>query len=276
MSVAARKIIYIVSLSHSGSTILDMLLTTAKKAVGLGQVWTVLQETPLQSRERTCSCGARATDCEMWGAIIERLGQLPFDAPSRDRYRLVLERAAELYGPEIAVIDSSKNAQHLKVMAHEFTDIDVAVLHNIKDVRAFTVSTLDNLKRKGRRPLLAEKIFYQWYRDNRKSCEVATKLLCRPPVRVMYEGLCLSTDTVVARIAKSLGEAYIDTNIALDHGYTHIIAGNRLRLPEEGKAKQLAYDYRWFVRSEWLRPYALMRHVRRYNEQCLRELTNAA
>ena len=45
---------------------------------------------------------------------------------------------------------------------------------------------------------------------------------------------------------------------------------------DRGKAKQLAYDYRWMVRSEWLRPYLLMPMVRKYNEQCLRELGSVA
>jgi hypothetical protein len=36
-------------------------------------------------------------------------------------------------------------------------------------------------------------------------------------------------------------------------------------------AKGLAYDYRWLLRSEWVRPYFLMRPVRKYNEECLRQ-----
>jgi hypothetical protein len=92
----------------------------------------------------------------------------------------------------------------------------------------------------------------------------------------MYESLCLTTEPVVARLSESLGDEYVDTSAALNRGHTHIIAGNRLRLPTNGKAKQLAYDYRWMTRHEWLRPYLLMPMVRRYNEQCLRELGQAA
>ena len=92
----------------------------------------------------------------------------------------------------------------------------------------------------------------------------------------MYEGLCLATEAVADRLARALGENFIDTGATLDHGHTHIIAGNRLRLPEAGRAKQLAYDSRWMARSEWLRPYVLMPMVRKYNEQCLRELGNVA
>jgi hypothetical protein len=275
MSTRLRKIIYIVGLSHSGSTILDMLLTTAGKAVGLGQVWTVLREGPAHTRTRICSCGAPAPECEMWGAVIERLARLPSGAAQQDRYRVVLEAVDALYGEEVAIVDSSKHADNLALLS-EIPGVDLTVLHNMKDVRPFTISTLDNLARKGQGHPLPEKVFYQWYRDNRASYALAEKLTGRAPVRLMYEGLCLSTETVAGRLAGALGAAYIDTGAALNHGRTHIIAGNRLRLPEAGKVKQLAYDYRWMVRSEWLRPYLLMPMVRKYNEQCLRELGSVA
>ena len=275
MSTRLRKIIYIVGLSHSGSTILDMLLTTAGKAVGLGQVWTVLREDPAHTRTRICSCGASAPECEVWGAVLERLARLPDDAVQRDRYQVVLDVVGGLYGEEVAVVDSSKHADYLAVLS-EIPGVDLAVLHNMKDVRPFTISTLDNLARKGQGHPLPEKVFYQWYRDNRASYALAEKLIGRAPVRVMYEGLCLSTEAVTGRLAESLGADYIDIGATLNHGRTHIIAGNRLRLPESGKAKQLAYDYRWMVRSEWLRPYLLLPMVRKYNEQCLRELGNVA
>jgi hypothetical protein len=270
----ARRVIYIVGLSHSGSTVLDMLLTTAGKAVGLGQVWTVLREDGARTQGRVCSCGAPAPECKVWGAVIEGLARLPADALPQDRYRVVLGVVDRLYGPEVAIIDSSKHAEYLTVLASQSPGVDVTVLHNIKDVRPFTVSTLDNLLRKGQGRPLPEKIFYQWYRDNRASYALAERILGRPPVRVMYEGLCLATDAVVARIARSLGEDYVDTGAALTGGHTHIIAGNRLRLPEAGRTIELAYDHRWFARSEWLRPYMLMPMVRKYNEQCLRELAN--
>jgi hypothetical protein len=273
-SPTARKLIYIVGSSHSGSTVLDMLLTTGGKAVGLGQVWTVLREDPARTKARVCSCGAPAPECAIWGPVMERLLRLPDRAPPQDRYRIVLESVGRLHGPEISVIDSSKHVEYLAILASEMPDVNLTVLHNIKDVRPFTISTLDNLARKSLGRALPEKIFYQWYRDNRASYALAARLLGRPPVRVMYEGLCLATEAVAARLAEALGESYIDVDTALDCGHTHIISGNRLRLHDAVKAKRLAYDCRWLVRSEWLRPYMLMPMVRHYNEQCLRELGN--
>jgi hypothetical protein len=274
MSPTARKLIYIVGSSHSGSTVLDMLLTTGGKAVGLGQVWTVLREDPARTRARVCSCGTTAPECPIWGPVTERLLQLPNRAPLQDRYRIVLESVDRVYGQEISVIDSSKHADYLPILASEMPDLNLTVLHNIKDVRPFTISILDNLARKALGRALPERIFYQWYRDNRACYAFAARLLGRPPTRVMYEGLCLATEAVAARLAEVLGESYIDVDTALDCGHTHIISGNRLRLRDAVKAKRLVYDCRWLVRSEWLRPYMLMPMVRHYNEQCLRELGN--
>jgi hypothetical protein len=272
MSPAARKLIYIVSLSHSGSTVLDMLLTTGRKAVGLGQIWTVIGESPSERRNRQCSCGKPAPECPIWGPILDRLEHLPDAAWTTERYRLVLEHVVALCGPDIAVVDSSKNPASLVEIKQALPELDVKVLHNVKDVRAFTVSTLDNAVRKGRRAGLPETIFWQWYCDNRRFYGQATQALGREPLRVLYEGLCLSTEKMAARINEDLGENYIDIAGPLDVGHTHIISGNRTRLPEAGKSKQLAYDYGWLSRTEWLRPYALLPMVRRYNEQNLRDL----
>lgn len=276
MPPTARKLIYIVGSSHSGSTVLDMLLTTRGKAVGLGQVWTVLGEDPTKMQERVCSCGVAAMECAIWRPVIDQLLRLPETTTPRDRYRLVLESVDRLYGPEVSVIDSSKHAEYLAILNSEMPQVSLTVLHNIKDVRPFTISTLDNFERKALGRALPEKIFYQWYRDNRASYALAAQLSGRPPVRVMYEGLCLATAAVAARLAGALGEDYIDVDADLNCGHTHIISGNRMRLREAAKLKRLAYDGRWLVRSEWLRPYMLMPMVRRYNEQCLRELANVS
>jgi hypothetical protein len=250
-----------------------MMLTTGGKAVGLGQVWTVLRESPERTLGRICSCGKSAPDCPVWGPVVATLAEEGATISPENRYRLVLESVAASYGDELAVIDSSKHASYLPVLADKIPGLKLKVLHNIKDVRAFTISTLDNAKRKANKRLLPEKVFLQWYWDNRNSYADAARALGQPPHRVMYEGLCLSTERVIDDLAKALGKRYIDADAPLHAGHTHIIAGNRLSRREGDEAKRLAYDYRWLMRSEWLRPYALLPMVRRYNERCLRELT---
>jgi hypothetical protein len=259
-------------LGHSGSTVLDLLLTTTRKAVGLGQVWNVLTEDAAQTRRRQCSCGASAPDCTFWSPILDRVkaGDLSY----ADRYRIILDNVDRLYGPGTAVIDSSKLVSPLGILAQEIPNVLLTVVHNIKDVRPFTISMLDNSERKGYRQESPEMIFYRWHRDNRRAQATATRLMQQPPVRVTYEGLCLATEAVADRLEKFLGDSFIDPHAPLDSGQAHIISGNRVRLATPGKLGHLSYDYRWLTRSEWLRPYFLMLPVRRYNEECLREWSN--
>jgi hypothetical protein len=264
-----RKIIYIAGCGHSGSTVLQMLLTTTGKAVGLGEIWNIVDENADRSRRRLCSCGARAPDCVFWAPVIERMASLGSAASRAERYRCVLDQVEALFGPDVAVVDSSKKARHLTALVAEVPGVDLAVLHNIRDVRPYTISTLNLYERKGYRRVLPETLFYHWYQVNRALQRTAGQVLGRPPVHVMHESLCLATDMVARRLAEALGDQYIDPRAALDSGTTHNINGNRLR--KHGKGQSLVYDYQWLMRGEWLRPYVLLPMVRKYNERCLRQ-----
>ena len=220
------------------------------------------------TRGRICSCGASAPECEFWGPVTEKLDLLAKSTASGNRYQLVLDRAESLYGRDTAIIDSSKQVVFLRTLLEQVPDVSLHVLHNIKDVRAFTISMLDNALRKDKSKAIPERIFLEWYRGNRKIAAAVSQLLGRSPLRITYEGLCLATGAVTEHIATALGEDYIDPTAELNAGNTHIISGNRLRVAQP---MTLKYDHRWLARSEWFRPYILLPMVRKYNEGCLRQ-----
>jgi hypothetical protein len=261
-------VIYVAGLGHSGSTLLDLLLGTAKKAVSLGQIWTVLREDPSKSEARICTCGAPAPECIFWRPILKEL-KSSHRSPESDRYRAVVARAEDLYGPKMAIIDSSKQVANLAILSR-LSELRLFVLHNVKDVRAFTVSMIDNAVRKSTSAGSPERLFLQWYRTNRAVHSEVSKRQGQPPLRISYEAICFATQTVADRVSDRLGDRYIDAKAALNSGLSHIISGNRFWLSNSNGA-DIAYDSRWFGRSEWLRPYVLMPMVRKYNEECLRE-----
>jgi hypothetical protein len=248
-----------------------MLLATGGKAISLGQIWNVLREDSLKTRTRFCTCGTPAPDCVFWGPIIERIDHAQAAISQGDKYRLVLERAKDLYGPQMTLVDSSKEITNFATLAKEVPELRLLLVHNIKDVRAFTISMIDNALRKQKRRPLPERLFLEWYRANRNVRSEVCRVLGRPPLQVTYEGLCLATRVVAERAAQFLGTQYIDLDAPLKSALTHIISGNRFRLSDSKEAASITYDYRWFGRSEWLRPYFLMPFVREYNEDCYRE-----
>jgi hypothetical protein len=119
MGALKRKIVYILGMGHSGSTVLNMILTSTGKAVGLGEVCRVLSENLSITKDRICSCGKSALDCEFWGPIVTRLASLPQGVPLSERYQLVLERAKQLYGPELTIVDSSKVTKYVRALASD-------------------------------------------------------------------------------------------------------------------------------------------------------------
>ncbi|HLG27849.1 MAG TPA: hypothetical protein VI423_08700 [Paenisporosarcina sp.] len=64
-----QKLIFIASLSHSGSTLINLLLGNHPQLVGLGDVQTVMQmnAAELESEKvMRCSCGERVATCKFW------------------------------------------------------------------------------------------------------------------------------------------------------------------------------------------------------------------
>ncbi len=154
-------------------------------------------------------------------------------------------------------------------------DIDLYVIHLIKDVRAYAISTLDVTERKygagrglgARLPdaikLRPVRIFWHWYRKN---LEIQRFLDARKlkHYQVGYEEVCLSPGRTVAGLCEFLGIDYEPSMLDIGSSQSHAASGNRMRL-QPGKRQAIMYDKRWFHRSEWVVPYALFPHIARYN-----------
>ncbi|MCA9641093.1 MAG: hypothetical protein KC492_10375, partial [Myxococcales bacterium] len=111
-SVGPPKLVYILGLGHSGSTLLEMLLSSHPRLLGLGEVASLLTR---GMRERhlsgpwpsPCSCGVLARDCPVWKPTLD---QLQPDGPESSLDVLVADlvgRATQVTGKDI-LIDSSK------------------------------------------------------------------------------------------------------------------------------------------------------------------------
>ncbi len=62
--------LYILSRPHSGSTILDMLLSHSREVFGCGEIITGLR---LRHRKWQCSCGAEMAHCPFWSEVRRRV-----------------------------------------------------------------------------------------------------------------------------------------------------------------------------------------------------------
>jgi hypothetical protein len=262
--------LFIASLGHSGSTLLDLMLSTTRRAVSFGEVATVLTAPAAQMRENACSCGHSGADCPFWSTVLAKNDALEDGTSLADRYAVLVDIFMSQYGKEMALVDSSKNAPVLK----ELLDVhpaylQVSPLHLVRDVRSYAISQLDNHRRKQTtgvswRSALPEFHFRNWHRKNCQIEGVLAKSKDTDSALVSYEGLCLAPETTAASLTDVFGTEYIDPSAAPNAGIHHILSGNRMRrIPE--KSTRLRYDFRWFFRTEWQRPSLIMPWVMHYN-----------
>ncbi len=265
------RMIFIAGEGHSGSTLLDMLLSTGGKAVSLGQTMSVLDRNDDEMMRAQCSCGQTGENCDLWGPVLSKTVGSSVPISLREKYKVLIERVDELYGPDTSIVDSSKLIGNLQKI-ESFADFEIVPIQIIKDVRSFSVSMIDKaIKRNGKAPVLEpERLFLNWYRHNQKIYRHLQASNDYNYFRVVYEELVFMTKTTVDDINAYLGDSYIDLEGAFN---SHVLSGNRMR-NKIGRPKDIRYDFRWLARSEWVRPYVMMPFISRYNNQLYKILNS--
>ncbi|RME46652.1 MAG: sulfotransferase [Caldilineae bacterium] len=276
------KVVFIASLEHSGSTLLDLILGGHPQLTGLGEIFLLLKpESRRLANWQTeqCSCGQTMDQCFFWRPICLRLLEAQ-TLSLAEKYRLVLDAFHQTFGDEHLLVDSSKTLQALQVL-HAIPDVDLKVLYLIRDVRSWVVSLRDVRKRQSAFSLrdlvrrygvragwyyLQRTAFFftlRWYYSNRKLQRYVQRLPV-PTFQLGYEELSLYPEKMVQQISRFLGVEMTDTMLTLQNSDSHNIIGNRMRLQPEKRAR-VFYDNRWFYRNDWVLPTFLSPYVMRYN-----------
>lgn len=259
------SLIYIAGLGHSGSTLLDILLSSQPGITGLGEVDTLIhhekRETFLKKfQKRPCTCGKLPADCPVWSAFREAL--LQEKNPSFGGvYKKLLEITHSVTGAKM-ISDSSKRLSTLK---HLFGSLDeigldknrLKVIHLVKDVRSFTASVLHDKKLKDS----TRQSFRKWKTGNRKIESFLNKNNIAH-LRVGYEELTLSTEFSMGRISEFLGFDPDQVVTELNGKNAHIAFGNHMRFSQ---ADKIVYDYRWFNNGKIHFQYTLSPGIRHLN-----------
>lgn len=266
------RLLYIASLPHSGSTLLNLLVGNSPQMIGLGGIdraTTMLVKSPEKTQASECSCGASVRDCRYWGSVAAKLAK--GDATSRiDRYRVVLEEFESTFGASMLPVDSSKIKEPIiDLAAANDLNLDLRVVHLTKDFRTAVISTIDTKRRKKgtKAPgaYLALKAAHKWLRENGKleRCLKQTKVA---HFNLGYEELCLNFNDAFGALCEFAGADHDpDQSLHMNDSTSHLFIGNRMR--KQSEKAELRYDHRWFSRREWLAPAVLMPLVHRGNEK---------
>lgn len=232
------RIIYVAGTRHSGSTLLDMLMSTHSQVIGIGEA------KMFALRPHTnCTCGAdHWQTCPFWTGVDERMrsdngpGIGYADIESHDpetfsAYNARFFRAIGEEGKFPVVLDSSKDFTRLASLLA--SDLPVEVVHLVRDPRGVVFSGI-----RKKRPIGA--VCRRYVRTN-----VASAYLLRdkPHVEVRYEDLARHPERELARILDLVGLDIEHEQLAdWRNVERHNFAGNRMRT---GGSKKIRPHEAW-------------------------------
>lgn len=270
-----HSVVFIAGLTHSGSTLLDVLLGKTGRLVGLGEVGPLLtsEAAKLYQQDRLYSCGKTVSDCPFWSRIAndDRFRGLE---RFEDKYLFVLEAFRSVFGPDKIAVDSSKSLRALKRVSR-IEGVELAVVHLARDVRGWIVSRRDVDRRRANESNAGSRLstllrgnsyarFLVWYFGNKRIIEYSDRMAWER-IGLSYELLVFDPEETMTWLVDRLTDADPTSDVIQGQSESHILLGNRMRT-SVGRDKIL-YDYRWAIRREWCIPQVVFPFVMRLNRE---------
>jgi len=256
------NVVYIASLGHSGSTILDMALGCSPNAVGLGEVSTILRANrdELSNDPRfshaLCSCGSALADCTFWSRAKESL-LAKENIAEYENYEKIMRVFCDEYGESATLLDSSKEPNNYLIPLHKHNNLKVIFL--IRDVRSWSYSRRSRYGKSNLRLAL------QWYWGNKR----LLKFLLDNDLNFStlgYEEYALYPEYMLNQVCERVGIDFNSAMLTPGHSKSHIINGNVAKGDEE-KRKSILYDARWMTANNMTLWNPAMLPLLRFNAQ---------
>jgi len=252
------KVISIAGASHSGSTLLDMMLNAHPEIVSVGEVLKLNRVKYWKSGEvktARCSCGASGLlQCEFWARVnawTEKTYGKSLAGLNVDDYRpreedhepnSVLFRAISEVSGKKFVVDSSKIPRRLDYLMRR-TELDVHPIHLIRDPQGQIASVI-------RKQGIVKSIFH--YEVVNAQTRQKLKSVSHGVVR--YENLMIEPERTLQDVLAPLGLDFHPLQLARAEQTKHSFAGNHARwqtkselVPDENWKHRLSQPQRLLI-----------------------------
>jgi hypothetical protein len=251
------RVVYILGLAHSGTTIIDRILSCYPGVIGLGEVEHIIRRIDRGSAHNlNCPCGAKSSECPFWKGITTRR----YDA--HGDFFADVARTARDQGYS-TLVDSSKSvgtsAQYHRLLAGG--DIsELAILRIVRDPRGWVHSMM---RRESVDPADQEalrELFNRWLLASMKF-DAKVRRRKENTIYVWYDRLILGREE--NKLAALLGlPPAPDDEISLASANQHAMTGNKFAFSK--KRERLTYDTRWLESPLIEEVYASLPLVRSY------------
>ncbi len=239
------KVIYVMGAGHSGSTLLDIILSNHPNIVSVGELYKLHRSGFIRTDQRRCSCGLPIHECLYWcnvrDAWIEKVGTDDFAGYVKLQYRYeflssswgrllwngqipspefqgYMKKTAALYeaiqeiSGKSVIVDSSKSPRRAYALALN-PDIDLRLIHLVRDGRACAWSHLQPRKKniaagipKNFPVTPTHRTTRNWISSNLQSEWVLKRQAKEFRQRVRYEDFTREPSAVLELIGTTVGE----------------------------------------------------------------------
>ena len=263
------KLIFICSNARSGSTVLQAMLSTSQRLVGVGEI--IQNHRHLAGTRRypindVCTCGAAIDRCDFWGnGFLHSLAGKSLTAT----YLAVIEHFASHY-PARHLVDNSKYIVQFAPCVPAVSNVaEVKVLFLVRDFRGWIPSIQRRRQSPKRFSQLRNhfvRLGYIWKRRNQQ----AEQLIAEQKLDyllVLYDRLLLEPEQQLRRIERFL---QLDANTIskdLSASFYHELTGSDTLGDRTRDNPVVRYDFRWMEDATTCRWGPFLAPVYRYNQR---------
>ncbi len=268
-------VIFIVSAGHSGSTLLDLLLSAHPEVVGLGEAEKIGAKVVPKIPEHHCSCGKAYDECPFWGDFVKTPEHVEFFSHrvrhihqrkldfllGKKRYTFIkhvpgpvspeayvrntealYRYAIERSGAKV-VVDSSKRPYRPQALKDYGALVEPYIIHLVRDGRGVLWSFLKKYRKQypGEEAFWTRHAIDEWFGSNLKAELLRMRLGARSR-RIRYEDLVANPEKVLAPVFRDLGLDPALWNPNFREAPRHYLAGN---LPTIGSSEGIRSDEAW-------------------------------
>jgi hypothetical protein len=244
-----RTILFIVGLSHSGSTLLDLLLGAHSQCFSLGELKylgqyardELLKKTGANRRANRCSCRALIWQCEFWmqvNSVLQNRYGLTLSDLDTSESKAFIETNQPLYDALFEVtgvpylVDSSKNPKRLNYL-QQLRDVKTIPIYITRNPKGQIASQM-NKDQKG---------LLQAIQEHNRRCRAIHKTLRNQPYhQVHYEDLATDPTATLKHLMDAIGLSYEPGQLNWSERIKHNIGGNKVR---KKKDNTIVLDMRW-------------------------------
>jgi hypothetical protein len=222
------KLIYIGGYGHSGSTLLEYLLTGCTELVACGEVASVVRD---RLKKKHCTCGRRSEACPIWSQVLS--SGAPLTEKTHEALTLaLLARAGKRFD---LMVDSTKTA-----LGHALAPFrlrralgeDFLLVHLVRDPRAVAWSAIKKTERRKmtvNRRLYCARVALAWSAAN-LACELFGLFHPKQYLRLRYEDFVAAPREKLDRIFQRMlpGAKFHAATLGVTDN-RHQLYGNRMR-----------------------------------------------